>query len=158
MQQKEHRLALDLATALAIAALFVLLLVTAVRAQAQAQSQTQTNDTLYAFGSGAEDFQRHCAACHAVDARGNGPVAPMLMRRPPDLTLLSARNDGDFPDDRVFWIIDGRGEVKAHGPREMPVWGYEFSPATTGLSLAPEAEARIRRIVDYLKTLQRDTD
>lgn len=152
MQQKEHRFALNLATAFAIAALFVLLLVTTVRAQAQAQ----TNDTLHAFGSGAEDFQRHCAACHAVDARGNGPVAPMLMRRPAGRTLLFARNDGGFPDDRVFWIIDGRGEVKAHGPREMPVWEYEFSPATTGLSLAPEAEAHIRRIVEHLETLQRD--
>lgn len=154
MKRTENKFALDLATALAIAALFVLLLVTAARAQAQ----TQAKDTLYASGSGPEDFQRHCAACHAIDARGNGPVAPMLMRRPADLTLLSARNDGDFPDNRVFWIIDGRGAVKAHGPREMPVWGYEFSPATTGLSLAPEAEARIRGIMDYMKTLQRDAD
>jgi hypothetical protein len=34
---------------------------------------------------------------------------------------------GVFPFDRVYQIIDGRQEVKAHGPRKMPVWGRAFS-------------------------------
>lgn len=150
MKRTDSNLALNLATILAIAALFVLLLISATRAD--------SNNGLYPDNSGAGDFQRYCAACHGLDGEGNGPVAPILLRRPTDLTLLASRNDGDFPDDTVFWIIDGRGEVKAHGPREMPVWGFEFSRAATGLELTPEAEARIRRIVNYVKSIQRVRD
>jgi hypothetical protein len=54
-------------------------------------------------------------------------------------------------------VIDGRREVRAHGSREMPVWGAVFEdelrqrpyPAYTGL-------LRTRSLVDYLRSIQED--
>jgi hypothetical protein len=45
---------------------------------------------------------------------------------PADITTLSKRNGGTFPINRVYEIIDGRQEIKAHGPREMPIWGLDY--------------------------------
>jgi len=39
--------------------------------------------------SGEELFERYCAACHGVDARGTGPVARTMSKRVPDLTRLA---------------------------------------------------------------------
>lgn len=158
MKQTDSNLSLNMATLIAIAALFALLLISAANAAPAGAGNGNGEAGFYPFEDGAEDFQRNCAACHGGDARGNGPVAPALIRPPADLTLLASHNNGDFPEDRAFSMIDGRGEVKAHGPREMPVWGYEFSRASTSLELTQEAEARIRSIIEYLKTLQRAAD
>lgn len=100
---------------------------------------------------GAEDYRIHCASCHGTDGRGDGPVAPFLIRKPPDLTTLAARNDGQFPVDSVYWIIDGRGDVLAHGSREMPVWGRQFGGPGESESMTRE---RILDLIAYLKTLQ----
>jgi len=47
----------------------------------------------------------------------------------PDLTVLAKNNNGVFPFDRVYQVIDGRKEqdILSHGSREMPVWGRAFS-------------------------------
>ncbi len=37
----------------------------------------------------------------------------------------SARGN-PLSEDQVARYIDGRAEVKAHGPRGMPVWGSRF--------------------------------
>jgi len=103
---------------------------------------------------GAEDFRVYCASCHGSDARGGGPVAPFLVRKPADLTTLSARNGGVFPTDGVYWVIDGRGDVAAHGPREMPVWGLQFGGPEASEAMTRE---RILAIIEYLKSLQSGT-
>ena len=41
--------------------------------------------------TGANLFQHFCASCHGVDAKGGGPMAPVLLVQPADLTTLSAR-------------------------------------------------------------------
>jgi mono/diheme cytochrome c family protein len=105
--------------------------------------------------AGKADFSDYCASCHGSDARGGGPVAPFLVRHPPDLTTLEARNGGVFPTDHVFFIIDGRADVGAHGPREMPVWGYGFGPDQGTEADKKDARRRILNIIAYLKTLQR---
>ena len=46
-----------------------------------------------------------------------------LKSRVADLTVLAETSNGVFPFDRVYQIIDGRQEVKVHGPRDMPVSG-----------------------------------
>ena len=44
----------------------------------------------------------------------------------PDLTTIGKRY-GEFPSMLVRDVIDGRGiDMRAHGTRTMPVWGYEF--------------------------------
>lgn len=68
-------------------------------------------------------FREYCAPCHGVTGKGNGPAAPALKSVPADLTMLSARNGGKFPDRRVRRYIEGLDELSAHGSRDMPVWG-----------------------------------
>jgi len=109
--------------------------------------------------SGGELFDQFCAACHGPEARGDGPVAPSLNVLVPDLTRLAERNGGEFPAADVREVIDGRAVVVAHGPRTMPVWGYEFW-IEEGADIEAEAEARelIERLVRYLESIQRDTE
>ena len=98
--------------------------------------------------NGKNQYLDHCASCHGTDGKGDGPVAKVLSRTPTDLTKLSEVNNGVFPSERLYEVIDGRREMWAHGTREMPVWGLSarVSPALT--------RARIRAVVDYLATLQ----
>jgi hypothetical protein len=107
-----------------------------------------------------------------VDGTGAGPLALELKTTPPDLTTLSKKNGGVFPLSRVYETIDGRQEIRSHGTREMPIWGYRYMPspniaATQGfnpkffegavdLSYDPEAivRGRILAVVDYLYRVQ----
>src|SRR5689334_23399795 len=76
--------------------------------------------------TGAELFDRFCASCHGAQAHGDGPVSRSLNVAVPDLTTIAARY-GEFPAGQIRDMIDGRGiDVRAHGTRTMPVWGYEF--------------------------------
>lgn len=100
---------------------------------------------------GEREFVTHCAVCHGLDGRGDGPLASKLTRPPPDLTRLAAKNAGEFPGELLHRIIDGRMLVIFHGPREMPVWGDRFR--IEGAPLA--APARIQALVNYLRSLQR---
>jgi mono/diheme cytochrome c family protein len=71
-------------------------------------------------------YQASCSGCHGREARGDGPVARFLTVEVPDLTRIAARRGGIFPDEEIFRIVDGQADLRAHGPRHMPVWGYEF--------------------------------
>jgi mono/diheme cytochrome c family protein len=107
--------------------------------------------------SGDELFSQFCAACHGEQAHGDGPVAASLNKIVPDLTSITARY-GEFPAALIRDTIDGRGvPVAAHGTRAMPVWGYEFW-VEDGADIVAETTVRdaINRLVDYLRTLQRD--
>jgi hypothetical protein len=107
--------------------------------------------------SGAELFERFCAACHGTEAQGDGPVARGLATAVPDLTRINERNGGRFPADAIRDTIDGRSPVLAHGTRVMPVWGYEFW-VEEGADITAEREARelVRRLVLYLESIQAD--
>jgi mono/diheme cytochrome c family protein len=75
---------------------------------------------------GAREYQKDCADCHGKAGKGDGLYSENLKARLPDLTTLSKRNGGAFPQKRVEQVIDGRVEVQAHGTRDMPVWGKEY--------------------------------
>ena len=109
----------------------------------------------YASLSGEDLYMRFCAACHGIDAAGDGPVADSLKVEVPDLRLLARRAGGTFPRARVARIIDGRHLIGAHGTRIMPVWGEDFSRAYAG---DPDSERAaqivISRLTDYLSQLQ----
>ena len=107
--------------------------------------------------SGAAIFQTHCATCHGMEAMGDGPLGAMLTVPPPDLTGLSARNDGVFPLERVLSRIDGTTEVMAHGG-PMPLFGLildgpsEVVAAPDGSDIAaPEA---LIDIASWLQEIQ----
>ncbi len=101
-------------------------------------------------GSGL--YSTYCAVCHGTDAKGTGPLADSLKRRPADLTQLAKRNGGTYDRDQVFRIIDGRNEVKGHGGGDMPVWGDAFERSADA---GPQAvKDRVDALVEYLNTLQ----
>lgn len=70
-------------------------------------------------------FQTFCAACHGMDAQGNGPMSGVLTIESPDLTGLAQSNGGVFPVFDVVRQIDGRDPMMAHGG-EMPLFGALF--------------------------------
>ncbi|ROT96298.1 c-type cytochrome [Histidinibacterium lentulum] len=106
----------------------------------------------------AELYAQHCAYCHGADATGDGPLAPALILQPPDLTRLSARNEGVFPVERVVMRIDGREPLVSHGS-PMPVYGPFFDRgrqaaiATASGQPILAAEAVVA-LTEYLRELQ----
>jgi mono/diheme cytochrome c family protein len=111
---------------------------------------------------GKSEYHASCAVCHGLSGKGDdGPLKSLLARPVPNLTLLAKNNNGVFPFDRVYQIIDGRQEVKAHGPREMPVWGRAFNTQCSIYfdNYPPQdnesaARSRILALTDYLYRLQ----
>ena len=103
--------------------------------------------------SGAYSFRTYCASCHGVDGKGEGPLAENLRFHPPDLTLIAKRMGGEFPTEKVVQIVDGRKPLKGHGGPDMPIWGDAFRNAETGYDDAA-ARAKVRLVVEYLKTIQ----
>lgn len=108
--------------------------------------------------SGMEMYQQLCASCHGVNARGDGPVAPLIKIGVPDLTRIAYRNGGEFPAEDVARTIDGRFERRGHGPRDMPVWGWQFYDASSADEAGERArvDSMISRLVEYLRSVQRE--
>ncbi len=111
---------------------------------------------------GADEFARRCAVCHGDSGSGDGPYGMFLTVPPADLTRLSVENGGRFPFEEVYRIIDGRTELRAHGPREMPIWGYEYRRLADfesdaergGKSAETEVSEKILGLIEHLRTLQ----
>jgi hypothetical protein len=102
-------------------------------------------------------YEQLCASCHGVEGKGDGPVAPLIKIGVPDLTRLAYRDGGEFPTEDVRRVIDGRFERPAHGPRDMPVWGWQLYDSASADD--PDARARtdsmIDRLVEYVRSIQR---
>jgi len=108
---------------------------------------------------GKADFRTYCAACHGVGAKGDGTVAEFLTIMAADLTQLTKKNAGLFPRERVIEVIDGRADVKVHGPCDMPVWGDWFSTEAANDGLDKDqreavVSARINALVAFLESIQ----
>jgi mono/diheme cytochrome c family protein len=107
--------------------------------------------------SGAELYREFCASCHGLQGHGDGPVAPGLRHKVPDLTELAKRRGGVFPAEEIHRIIDGRSMPRAHGSAEMPVWGWEFyGYEGEDATRRRRAAELIDQIVDYLRSIQSD--
>ena len=103
------------------------------------------------------DYANYCASCHAMSGEGNGPMWHELKKKPSNLTVLSKNNGGVFPYTKLRRIIDGtyqEGSFKAHGSREMPIWGDVFLRQEGGSY--SRAQARIMNILDYIEMIQYD--
>jgi Cytochrome C oxidase, cbb3-type, subunit III len=112
-----------------------------------------------AMKSGKADFVTYCAACHGTGAKGDGTVAEFLTLSATDLTQLKKRNADVFPRARVVEVIDGRADVKVHGPRDMPVWGdwfkYEADASKKGKGAKEDViRSRIEALADYIEFIQ----
>lgn len=113
---------------------------------------------------GKVEFKERCAVCHGTDGSGSGAYTEFLKKAPADLTTLSKKNGGVFPVDRVYAVIDGREMVKAHGERDMPIWGQRYVEETTQAAeyyvdtpydMEMFARTRILALVDYLHRIQK---
>ena len=102
-------------------------------------------------------YNELCAVCHGPSGNGDGPAASALKKMVPDLTRLSARNDGVFPWEAVEKAITGEARVASHGSVDMPIWGKLFS------ELRPDrkphqrdvlGKQRIYNLTSYLETIQ----
>lgn len=110
---------------------------------------------------GKGEYNAACASCHGLQGTGDGPAADQMKAKVPDLTGLAKANQGVFPFDKIHQIIDGRAEIKAHGSREMPIWGTAFRRQSSAYfeNYAGDSESgarsRILALVEYVYRLQR---
>lgn len=108
---------------------------------------------------GKKEYDAKCAICHGSAAKGDGPYREFISKIP-DLTVLAKNNKGVFPINRVYEVVDGRQVVKAHGTRDMPIWGREYSIAAVeqyrDVDYDQEAfvRTRILSLIDYLYRIQ----
>ena len=101
--------------------------------------------------SGKEMYDTYCAVCHGKEGKGNGPAAPALKKTPANLTELTQRNGGKFPELKVYTTIKGDSETPAHGARDMPMWGSLLGSVSTGEG---EVQMRIAGLTAYVESLQ----
>ena len=112
------------------------------------------------FDLGKTEYLSHCVVCHGLTGTGDGVYKDLLNKSPSDLTVLARENNGVFPYQRVYEIIDGRQEIKAHGPRDMPIWGADYLekaiPEYSDIPYDPAVyvRSRIIALVDYVNRLQ----
>ncbi len=95
-------------------------------------------------------FQSLCSYCHGDTGHGNGVHASALSTPPSDLTSLSARTRGRFPELYVESAIDGEQFSYRELSPEMPSWG----PVFRGTLGEAEAQTKIESLTKYIKTLQ----
>jgi nucleotide-binding universal stress UspA family protein len=103
--------------------------------------------------TGGEVFRTYCASCHGTSARGDGPLASSMNRKPSNLTEIAKRNGGMYPTELVFKVIDGRQAVRGHGGPDMPVWGDVFTRSRDAGD-AERVKAVIGSLVEYLGSIQ----
>ena len=80
-------------------------------------------------------------------------MAEMLKIQPPDLTKISIRRNGEFPEDEIYKIIDGQEALETgHGNRTMPIWGEVFG--TTENVDEVMVPKKIYQLIAYLESIQ----
>lgn len=118
-----------------------------------ASAQTESPAQMTQVTPGAEVFRTYCATCHGTSARGDGPLASSMKRKPANLTELAQKNGGTFPSEIVFKTIDGRERLKGHGGPDMPVWGDAFERSREAGD-PDRVKKVIQSLVDYLESIQ----
>ena len=101
--------------------------------------------------NGVDLFKEYCAVCHGNDAKGTGPAADALKKRPADLTQLAKKNGGTFPELHVMNYIKGDDVVAAHGSRDMPIWGQIFGSFSPNQDLV---QVRVYNLLKYIEGVQ----
>lgn len=119
---------------------------------ALALAQQPAGPSHAAAAKGAIAYKRYCASCHGATGKGDGSIAAELRTAPTNLTLISKRNGGRFPLERVARQTDGRDSIRAHGTPDMPAWGEVFGK-TRGAE-ADTVEDAVTQIAHYLWTIQ----
>ena len=132
---------------------------TAVGAATMANAQ-QSGSQAQSVDVGKYEYDTHCAECHGVSGKGDGPYVQLLREGTvlPNLTELSKRNGGVFPFTRVYETIAGTVRVRAHGSTDMPIWGrvYQLQSRNLNPIYDPQyfAHAKILALIEYVYRLQ----
>jgi mono/diheme cytochrome c family protein len=130
--------------------LSVLLMIACFARAGRGVDETQLPPTY--MPSGEQMYKQYCAACHGTDAKGNGPLAPLLKTPPPDLTTLTRRHAGKFPYDYVSNVLEFGPGPSAHGSSDMPTWGPIFRYYDKQNERI--VQQRIKNLCNYLASLQ----
>jgi mono/diheme cytochrome c family protein len=117
---------------------------------ANTPSESEHEHLIYSV-KGQDLFRAHCAACHGPQGKGDGPLAPALKAKVPDLTLLAKNSGGKFPSVRVRDSIAGDKFVQSHGSREMPIWGPIFHQIESDQDFG---DVRLQNLTKYLESIQ----
>ena len=115
-------------------------------------------ETKNALIMGGEEYQKSCAVCHGMNAKGNSEYASVLKVNPADLTQIKKNNNGVFPFSKLYRIIDGREEISSHGSRIMPIWGDRYN-SENWLNMSPRfsetfARGQIFELLLFLESIQ----
>jgi len=111
---------------------------------------------------GEREYRFKCAVCHGASGKGDGPYVGSLKAAPTDLTKLKKNNGGIFPFERVFEVVDGRANIEAHGSRDMPIWGNEYTEEAIWYhgqkydvyNAEVFVQGRILSLIKYLRDMQ----
>jgi mono/diheme cytochrome c family protein len=87
--------------------------------------------------AGKAIFDANCAACHGVDAKGDGPAAASLDPKPKDLVAVESQLSDGF----LFWRISEGGAMKPFNSA-MPAWKNALS------------KDQIWEVITYIRTLK----
>jgi mono/diheme cytochrome c family protein len=116
-----------------------------------------TDEQAGSISEGSASYMQFCASCHGPEAKGDGPVAPVLRKQPTDLAGLSLQHAGQFPRDEVMAVLSRDRVILEHGTREMPVWGQRLAPSGTGVDTV-YARRRLDLLLGYLESIQRPAE
>lgn len=117
---------------------------------------SQPSLNLASVERGQTIFAKECSACHGTSGDGAGAASLGLGMTPPDLTGLTARNDGAFP--RAFVQRFVLGQIEKEDPdAAMPEFGtvgLEHA-ALKGAKAGEVSSQDMIALLDYLETIQK---
>ncbi len=139
--------------------LCALLFSTATLAMAQETKKTIKKVPIphTSVASGGEMYHAYCASCHGTSGQGDGPAASEFKTPPTNLTIICPKPQCDkFPDGYIAQVIEtGAQNAKAHGSKDMPVWGPLFGSLNRASGTkSAEVQLRIKNLSDYIESLQ----
>ena len=99
-------------------------------------------------------FIEHCGSCHGESgtvADADPEMLELLEKQPPDLTQMTTKYGGTYPEAFITKTIDGRERFNDHGTGEMPIWG-EVWTQKEGEAISGQ---KVVDLVGYIASIQK---
>ncbi len=106
--------------------------------------------------AGGASYQAYCAGCHGQTGTGDGPSAQFMTIPPADLTQISKRHGGTFPEEQIYRRIDGAAEPDTVGAAKMPHWGNVWRGMNPTRQEQEVTDRRIHEMVAFLQSIQQE--